>query len=198
MRLSAIILTLVAGVSVGVGSALWAAGLVGGGVSFGSNTLDVDGWATDLAIGAKSADPYTRARVARHGLLALAKEEAIYFTRDRDDDGDFLREDCIYELSGVGQDAHWWSITLYDGDSRLPMNNDEALSIDATTVGGDKPWRARIAPTPGDAEHWISSRHAGVFDLTLRLYRAAPNLLENPSVYLSAPRLKRLSCGEDA
>ena len=189
----------VAGLAIGGASALIAAGLwpATGGVG-GVSGVEVDGWRTDLSIGSESADPYTRARIARHGLLGLAQTEAIYFVRSTDDRGQPLREECRYRLSGRGQDARWWSITLYDADSRLPMNEDAALSIDASTTG-EGAWSAIIAPRkPADAGHWISSRSAGSFDLTLRLYVPSPKLIEDPAQALNAPRISRLGCAEGA
>ena len=114
-----ILAALLVGLAIGGASALILAGIWPRGAPMAnSSTVDVDGWRSDFAVGSEAADPYTRARVARHGLLALAKSEAVYFTRSTDDRGKQLREECIYELSGEGQPARWWSITLYDGDSR--------------------------------------------------------------------------------
>lgn len=185
----------VVGALLGLGSALWLAGLwpARGTLAFGD--VDVGGWRSDFAIGSKAADPYTRARVARHGLLALAKTEAVYFTRATDDRGEPLREACTYRLSGGPMPASWWSVTLYDGQSMLPANTDNALSINAEMFGGGA-WTAVVAPQrPVGGGAWISSRGAGNFDLTLRLYVPDPALLANPGKTLSAPRIERLECG---
>ncbi|MEL7486710.1 MAG: DUF1214 domain-containing protein [Pseudomonadota bacterium] len=198
MRALAVIPVIIAGLAVGVLSALWAAGLVDFGARGATfSDVDVDGWATDRAIGSASANPYTRARVARHGLLALAKEEAIYFTRRVDADGAPFREACAYEISGAPIDAAWWSVTLYDAESRLPMNDDGALSIDATGLGNDGAWRAVIAAKEPAEGAWLSSRNAGAFDLTLRLYRASRAILEDPQTTLTPPRITRLSCSDE-
>ena len=187
------------GLAIGGASALIAAGLwpAKGGIG-GISAVTVDGWRADLSVGSETANPYTRARVARHGLLGLAQSEAIYFVRSADDKGQPLRETCTYRLSGKGQDARWWSITLYDADSRLPMNDDDALSVDASALG-EGAWSVMIAPQrPEEAEHWISSNNAGTFDLTLRLYVPSPALLENPARSVNAPRISRLGCVGDA
>ncbi|MBA4768235.1 MAG: DUF1214 domain-containing protein, partial [Porphyrobacter sp.] len=104
-----------AGSLLGLGSALWLAGLWPQRSKMAFGDVDVGGWRSDFAIGSEAADPYTRARVARHGLLALAKTEAVYFTRATDDTGAPLREACTYILSGGTMPAGWWSVTLYDG-----------------------------------------------------------------------------------
>lgn len=186
----------IAGLLLGGASALYMSGLIGPKSIDAFSDIDVEGWRSDRSIGSASADPYTRARVSRHGLLALAKEEAIYFTRATDDADAPLDDACIYELSGGQQDAFWWSITLYDADSRLPMNDDDALSIDATTIGEDAKWTATISPTQPETGHWLSSRNADLFDLTLRLYRPADEVILRPEETLIAPSIRKLSCGE--
>lgn len=187
----------VAGIALGLGSALWMAGLWPPGRNMAFGDVDVGGWRSDFAIGSKAADPYTRARVARHGLLALAKSEAVYLTRTVDDAGEPLREACAYRLSGGAMPASWWSVTLYDAESMLPANTDGAMSIDAERAGKGA-WSAVIAPKrPADGEPWISSRGAGRFDLTLRLYIPEARLLADPNAALVPPRIKRLAC-EDA
>jgi hypothetical protein len=198
LRFLGYLLAMAAGSAAGLGSALWMAGLLPGANTLAFGNVDVGGWRSDFAIGSKSADPYTRARVARHGLLALARSEAVYLTRNTDDAGAPLREACTYRLSGGAMPAGWWSVTLYDGASMLPANTDSALSIDASRVGAGA-WEAVIAPErPGGAEHWISSRKAGTFDLTLRLYMPDPAVIDSPATALKPPRIARLSCGEPA
>lgn len=195
-RAGGYLLAVVAGVALGLGSALWMAGLwpSRGAMAFGD--VDVGGWRSDFAIGSEAADPYTRTRVARHGLLALARTEAVYFTRASDDAGAPLREACSYRLSGGAMPAGWWSVTLYDGQSMLPANTDGALSIDAERAGTGA-WSAVIAPRrPSDGGMWISSRGAGQFDLTLRLYMPDVTLLTEPNTALTPPRIERLSCRE--
>ena len=190
-----ILVAVLVGLAIGGASALIVAGLwpAKGGIT-GISAVTVDGWRSDLSVGSATANPYTRARVARHGLLGLAQTEAIYFVRSTDDQGRPLRETCRYRLSGKGQDARWWSITLYDADSRLPMNDDESLSIDASEVG-EGAWSALIGPRrPADDGAWMSSRNAGTFDLTLRLYVPSPALLKDPARTLNAPRISRLGC----
>jgi hypothetical protein len=195
-RFFAYLLAVVAGCGIGLGSALWAAGLLPGANTMAFGDVDVRGWRSDFAIGSEAADPYTRARVARHGLLALAKSEAVYFTRTTDDDGAPLLETCTYRLSGGTMPAGWWSVTLYDAASMLPANSDGALSIDASRAGAG-PWKAVIAAQrPEDAEHWISSRKAGTFDLTLRLYMPEPAVIATPTTALDPPRIERLGCGD--
>lgn len=193
-RTATYLIAVVLGCAVGLGSALAMAGLLPGASTLAFGDVDVGGWRSDFSIGSKTADPYTRARVARHGLLALAKSEAVYLTRNTDDAGERLREGCRYRLSGAAMPAGWWSVTLYDAASMLPGNDDRALSINAGRAGAG-PWDAVIAPTrPRYAGHWISSRNAGAFDLTLRLYLPQADFLADPAGVLTPPKIDRLDC----
>ncbi|MGB0907011.1 MAG: DUF1214 domain-containing protein [Maricaulaceae bacterium] len=189
------LIVLILGLVFGGVSALWASGLIGTSSIAKAADVNVKGWASDWSIGAPSADAYTRARVAQHGLLALSKAEAIYFTRNVDEDGAPLLEGCDYELSGGPQKALWWSITLYDAQSRLPGNDDDALSIDATQMGSGA-WSAHVSPNRPETGHWISSRNAGQFDMTLRLYRPEAEVISAPERALAAPTIRKLSCGD--
>jgi hypothetical protein len=193
-RAGAYLAAVILGLALGLGSALWLAGLWPARSNMAFGNVDVGGWRTDFAIGSKAADPYVRARVARHGLLALAKTEAVYFTRATDDTGAPLREGCTYNLSGGQMPAGWWSVTLYDAASLLPANTDGALSINAERAGGGA-WSAVIAPQrPMDGGMWISSRGAKTFDLTLRLYMPSAALLANPNAALTPPRIESVNC----
>lgn len=176
--------------------ALRAASLIGTSAALSNANVRVDGWASDWSIGSAAATPEVRARIAVRGLLGLAKSEAVYFIRTTDDQGAPLREACTYEMSGGDQPAQWWSITLYDATSFMPRNDDGALSVDATRAIGD--WSATISPTPPAEGLWISSRNAGSFDLTLRLYRPTDALLDAPEAHLNPPAIRRISCPEDA
>lgn len=202
-RVIAYLLAVVMGCAIGVGSALGMAGLLPGTNPLVFGDVDVGGWHSDFAIGTDSADPYTRARVARHGLLALAKSEAVYFTRAVDADGQPLREACTYRLRTGLMPAGWWSITLYDANSMLPPNSDAALSINAgqdsvAQIGDEIVGQgvvATIAPSRPDGRGlWISSRNAGQFDLTLRLYMPDAALLDDPASALDPPLIERISC----
>lgn len=150
-------------------------------------------WNYSRAAGARSADPYTRAIIARDGLLALNAREAQYFSLERDENGAPLRESCIYELSGNDLAARWWSVTLYASDNFLAQNGDHAESVDSTRLSGA--WRVRVAPVRGEAANWLSSRSAARgFVLMLRIYNADDGW--RPSEEL-LPTLSTVSCAGD-
>lgn len=197
MRIVVLLIGGVTGLAAGAVTALFAAGMFGAGAGF-SDEINVNGWKSDWTIGSTAANPWTRARVARHGLLALTKEEAVYFTKGLDEDGQRLSEDCTYEVSGGDMPGLWWSVTLYDAESYLPLNQDNALSFDKTkaaAAGGSSGWSFTVAADRPEAGNWVSSQNAGTFDLMLRIYKPTPELIAFPEDVLPAPTIKRLSCG---
>lgn len=199
MKIVSGLVGLLLGALCGLAAALWSAGMIGPGVAMGGQ-IDVSGWTSDWTIGSKAANPWTRARVARHGLLAPNKDEAVYFTKAVDDAGDRLIEDCDYRVYGGAMPAQWWSITLYNSKSYLPDNTDNALSFDLTDAasGGDPSiWSFVVSPSSSTSgEGWVSSRGAGTFDLTLRLYKPDADLIADPEATLQAPSIVKLGCGE--
>jgi hypothetical protein len=181
-----------AGVVIGAASA-WAT-LEIGSHSFGER---YGAWTHNRAAGSTAAGPYTRAIIAKEGLLALSAREALYFNLAEDETGRPLSESCVYELSGRELAARWWSVTLYGRDGFLVQNSDVAHSIDASRVrlGRGGLWRARIAPVRGDAAYWLSSREARRgFSLTLRVYNPHRDFRAGAE---TLPELRRISCAGD-
>jgi hypothetical protein len=153
-------------------------------------------WSMNMLTGSAAADPYTRAIVARVGLLALKREETVYYTAYTDDAGATLEERCRYELRGGPLPARWWSITLYDGENFLARNDDGAGSVDQTRVitADGNSYQIRVShDRDGWDGNWLSSRGAGSFSLTIRLYHPAPSVLARPGA-VKLPSIRRLEC----
>lgn len=185
------LVALCVGALLGGGTAFWmvaSANTLGGSVSSG-------GWGTSPRIGAPAADPWTRAIVARAGLLALAKSETVYFSRTKDDAGHALLQRCTYLIKGGPLPARWWSITLYAGDNHLAYNQDQAASIDATRHQRDPngAYEAMISTVRGANANWLSSNNAGNFVLTIRLYNPAADVQSDPAKII-LPSVTRVAC----
>jgi hypothetical protein len=172
------------------GASAWAA-LTVGVSSFSSH---YGAWSLNRAAGSVAAGPYSRAIIARYGLLALSSREALYFNLDRDERGRPLSEGCIYDLSGRDLATRWWSITLYASDNYLARSDDHAASIDSSHVsaGADGYWRARVSSVQGDTVNWLSSRNARRgFSLTLRVYNPQRDFTPSED---GLPKLTTISC----
>ncbi len=102
-------ITILAGLALGTGGA-WA--LAGRGV--GKADIVSGSWTTSLGYGTKSTDPFTRAGVARRGLLALPATETVYWQAAVDAEGKPLDGSCRYAMTGAALDTRWWSVTVYD------------------------------------------------------------------------------------
>jgi hypothetical protein len=71
-------------------------------------------WTAFPSLGTADADPYSKARVAREGLLALGRAEGLSFSAQRDSGGEALRRECSYRIEGPVPSARFW--TLYAAD----------------------------------------------------------------------------------
>jgi len=176
----------------GAGSAilLIRSGGLGGDVAVGP-------WETDLTIGSTQADPYTRARVAVAGLLALNRSETIYFTAHRDDAGDKLRISCSYKITGFDPPARWWSITLYGEDHYLIPNPQNRYSVGGETVqrNEDGSFVIHVGPEERDT-NWIPTgdgQNGDTFTLTLRLYNPDDKAARDPAG-ISLPQIAKEAC----
>lgn len=179
------------GIAAGLGSAWWVMKRGGGGEVHAH-------WAGNRVTGSVDADPWTRAQVALSGLLALNRSQAIYLRRQVDDGGAVLREECRYRVSGGPLPGRWWSVTVYAADDYLPLNDDDALSFDATEVRPDAKgrWSAIVASTKPSAGAWASTRNAGAFDLTLRIYNPSQKAQADFGS-IALPKVQRLDCARE-
>lgn len=188
--LAAVLLALLFGAGLGVASAYVAVDRF----AF-AGEVRVGQWRGNLHTGSSTADPYTRAVIAKVGLLALARSETIYFFRATDEDGERLDPACTYKLAGVDQPARWWSITLYDEQFYLARNEDQANSVDATKAvrnpGGD--FTVLIGPSRGAGPNWLSTNGAKQVNLTIRLYNPNAEIQTDPS-RLQLPIIQKVSC----
>ena len=202
MRLAVLIFAAaVLGLMGGLGSALTLSGLVSDRIRLGE-IVEIDGWRSNWSIGTEAVDPYTKTWIARFGLFALRREEAVYFYTTLDAAGQPLDEECVYAFDVGEQPGSWWSVTVYDGEGYLPKNADARLSFDATKAEDLQSRRVVLsaeipeagAETGEDDGYWISTRNAGAFDVTLRVYQPTPVAIENPAQAFVLPPIERLSC----
>lgn len=182
-------LAVVAGLALGVASAVWAAR-----TPILGDMVRVGAWRADLSAGSRDAGLYTRARVALIGLLALDRSETIYFVADSDDEGRKLDGACRYVVEGRAPPARWWSLTAYGADYFLIENPERKFSVNARSALADGNGRFRVSisaePQP---DPYIAAPSAGPFVLNLRLYNPSPALARNASS-LTAPTIRREVC----
>jgi hypothetical protein len=148
-------------------------GTMAGGVSDGP-------WKTSLYAGSSEGGPYLRASIAVHGLLALNRQETIYYTASTDSDGAALSGACVYQLRGWAPPARWWSITAYGADDYLIPNaaNRYSVSMNSVVLGEHSMVVVTVSKTPV-AMNWIPVTD-GRFNLSIRLYNPDDAVAADP------------------
>jgi hypothetical protein len=158
-------------------------------------------WRVSLLAGSADADLYTRARVALGGLLALNRDETMYYLAHTDSAGQPLRSRCRYRVTGTPPGARWWSITAYSDDFFLFDHPERRYSVNGATVRLDTQGRFSFvsgptapAPTRAEGPVWLPTPGDRGLYLTLRLYNPSPQLQAAPTS-LAPPVIERLgSC----
>ncbi|QPC94034.1 DUF1214 domain-containing protein [Mesorhizobium sp. INR15] len=97
----------------GGGGSVWYALKIQDGVG----AIRIGQWTAFPDIGTPAADPYSKARVAREGVLALGRAEGLSFVAERDSAGEQLKRECAYKIVGGFPTARFW--TLYAADQSL-------------------------------------------------------------------------------
>jgi hypothetical protein len=175
-----------------VGGAAFAVHQVRGGLSDGM--VEIGPWETGKSFGTVDANALTRAKVALSGLLALPAKEAMYFTAQKDSDGRALDGGCTYVVRGGKLDGRWWSITLYEGEGWLVKNAANRWSIPASAVSTDAQGRWSFTVSPNaQSGSWLPTGSVDAFDLTLRLYHPATDIIKNPEK-AQLPIIDRKGC----
>jgi hypothetical protein len=153
-------------------------------------------WKTWINAGSITADPYTRAHVARFGDLPVNSASGLTFVAKTDSDGEELSSDCEYEIVARPIAAVWWSIALFDADGGLIPNQAgrHAFNSQNLTVLPDGTQRIAMAPRarPG---HWLPSGEDNELTLILRMIR--PLSLEQQRegvVFENLPTIQRVKC----
>ncbi|MBM3172316.1 MAG: DUF1214 domain-containing protein [Chloroflexi bacterium] len=151
-------------------------------------------WMTNLDIGSQHAGTYLRAAIARHGLLALTKSEAVYFSTYSDSDGQPLRGSCDYAIECKDLDTEWWSITVYGKDDFLIPNPQDIYSYNGNNLvrDADGVFRIHLSATPKEV-NWLPSGNQQSLSLTLRLYFPGHALLNDPGA-AELPRIIKEKC----
>ena len=154
-------------------------------------------WRASTLAGAPEADPWTRARVAMGGLLALRREEAIYFVAAEDSSGAVLRSSCTYRIRGVPPPGRWWSVTAYADDLFLFDTAERRYSVHAgqARLDGEGRFSFLVGNRPSDdaapGEIWLPTPGDRGMRLMLRVYHPDRKLYEQPRK-LPAPAIERV------
>lgn len=161
----------------------------------GIGAVSVGSWTAFPDIGTPEADPYSKARVARDGILALGRAEGLAFVAERDSDGAALRRECTYLVAGSLPVARFW--TLYASDKAQnalkPLTRrDPALHSLEVLRQPDNTIEISVGAqaVPGN---WLAVSGVGDMNLVLTLYDT-PIASSTGLSDIQMPRIVRGQC----
>lgn len=107
-----------------------------------------------------------------------------YFTRNMDDDGNSLRGDCVFVLSGPTIPSRWWSLSAGDASE---LTRSAVLSAGRAILNADGDLEVNIArqPMPGN---WVRPDSSGTYNLIYVVSEPAQN------AKLVLPNVKKGGC----
>jgi hypothetical protein len=185
-----VLLTLVIAVGGGAASVWYALEL-----RQGVGAVAVGDWVAHPEIGTPDADPYTKARIAREGILALGRAEGVPFVAERDSSGEALRAECAYAVEGKVPPSRFW--TLFAVDARrhaLTSGTDRYAAIQSYGVARAADDSVSVAigrrPRPGN---WLYVGATGPMALVLTLYDT-PISGSTGFADLEMPQVLRVGC----
>ena len=162
-------------------------------------TARIGPWKSWLSEGNPSADPYTRAHLARSGRLPLTSTAARYFVANTDSSGSSLSAGCEYSIVGAPVNARWWSIALYDDYGSLIANPSNRYSFNSEEAirRSDGSYRINLSRN-ARPENWLPSGSdpSRSLMLVLRVYGArdtdVSGIGQIPADRL--PKIERVRC----
>ena len=161
----------------------------------GVGAVGVGGWIAHPDIGTPDADPYTKARIAREGILALGRAEGVPFVAQRDSSGQPLRAECAYTVEGSIPAARFWRLCATDAlQHNLRSDGDRYAALQSYELVRAPDDSVSIAvgsrPRPGN---WLFVRASGPMVLVLTLYDT-PISTGGDFGGLAMPQVLRVGC----
>ncbi len=151
-------------------------------------------WVAWPQVGGSDTDPYSLAILARTGEVPLGDGEGLAFTADTDDDGQSLRGDCAYEVTGQTPTARLWTLTAYDDAGHLMANPARRSGFHSREIvrAADGAFAIVVSSEvrPGN---WLPIANVEHFRLVFRLYDT-PLTTGARTVDLTMPHVVRTAC----
>lgn len=177
---------------VGIGSAWF---VLQGELKFEKVTIDQ--WDIWPKAADPTADPYTKAYLARLGRTWMSTTEGLAFFSTKDSSGDFYAGNCDYVLRGIIPRGRLWTLTYLEVQSPLAKAN-KALESPNYITSDDVIWREDgqleiyISKTaqPGN---WLPLTPSDRFTLVLRIYDT-PLTSGALDAAIKTPGIERIGC----
>ena len=177
--------------------------IVGGGASVwytlqaqeSIGAVTIGEWTAFPDIGTPDADPYSKARIAREGDLALGRAEGLSFVAQRDSGGEILQRECEYRIEGPVPSARFWTIYAADpsdaviGSGKLraaALHSYQLLRLADNSVSIS----VGAHPSPGN---WLALSGTGRMTLVLTFYDT-PIASSTGVADVNLPRIVKVGC----
>jgi hypothetical protein len=157
--------------------------------------LTIGGWTAYPRSGTADADPYTRAFIARTGLLPIGLGDGVSFTARHDDSGEPLDGRCAIAVSGITPAARFWTLTLYNTDGNLVANSLNRYSFTSQEVlrRDDGSFAITIAPRASTG-NWLPTGGVERYLLVLRLYDTPVGVATRAGHEAPMPQITTRAC----
>jgi hypothetical protein len=130
-------------------------------------------WAAWPDIGQTNPNPYSRAYLARNGVLQLGYAEGIQFIAVTDSAGQTLERACTYRIEGRVPGATLWTLVATDpeGVNVATSPNSPGLHSERMARSGNGSVHIAVGPdlAPGN---WLEIAGEGPFQLAMTFYDA--------------------------
>ena len=144
-------------------------------------------WMTVKSVDSKDTDPLLKALIAKVGIFANSREEAIYYQAFAGAPRITMNGSQHYRITGnKNLPATWWACTLYNSENHLFDNPERRYEFTDFNVDADPDgsFTIDIAPVkPDGARNWLPSPPGEDIAVTIRIYEPGPELYEHMETY---------------
>jgi len=137
--------------------------------------MSIGPWTAWRNIGSPAPDPYTRAVIARSGMLELGTSEGVRFIARTDSDSRPLDRTCRYRIEGPTPSARFWTLAPIDAETGASVARaDGPLELQSGRLSRRSDGIAVLYVSPLLApQNWLEIGGEGAFELVLTFYDTA-------------------------
>ena len=142
-----------------------------------------------------TADPYTRAALARSGQVPLSPGEGLTFTAETDETGAPLVTRCDYIIASPIPAARFWTLTPLTDKGALATTANGGTGLTSAEIVRDSSGRSEIlAARHARPGNWLALPSEPAFTLALRLYDTPASSLASAMSAGQLPTLRKERC----
>jgi hypothetical protein len=128
-------------------------------------------WTAWPRAGSPQPDPYTRAYLARAGVLQLGQAEGVQFVATIDSDGAPLSRACRYRIDGNTPTSTFWTLVPVTADGASIARPDGPIGFHSARLARSNDGSMQLYISKALAPlNWLEITGDGPFSLLLTLY----------------------------